>query len=65
MRQSILIATILCSALSGPVLAAEPTALLDNYAAQARQQDPNFTGFSGGTRQGPVFPAKRSAMTRT
>lgn len=47
MRQSILIATILCSALSGPVLAAEPTALLDNYAAQARQQDPNFTGFSG------------------
>ncbi|WP_316963284.1 hypothetical protein [Pseudomonas aeruginosa] len=64
MRQSILIATILCSALSGPVLAAEPTALLDNYAAQARQQDPNFTGFQGNAAR-PCISAKRSAMTRT
>jgi cytochrome c peroxidase len=47
MRQSILIATILSSLFSGLSLAADPTALLDNFATQARQQDPNFAGFSG------------------
>lgn len=46
MRQSILIATILSSLFSGLSLAADPTAMLDNYANQARQQDPNFAGFS-------------------
>lgn len=46
MRQSTLIATILFASFSGFALAAEPTALLDGYAAQARQQDPNFSGFS-------------------
>lgn len=47
MRQSTLITSIFCSFFSALALAADPAALLDSYAAQARQQEPNFTGFSG------------------
>lgn len=46
MRQSTVTTAILCSLFSSLTLAADPAALLEDYAAQARQQAPDFTGFS-------------------
>ncbi|HIE0070025.1 TPA: DUF1924 domain-containing protein [Pseudomonas aeruginosa] len=46
MRQATLMTAVLCSLFSALTLAAEPASLLEGYATQARQQAPDFTGFS-------------------
>ncbi len=58
MRQATLMTAVLCSLFSTPTLAADPASLLKGYAAQARQQAPDFTVFFPRARERLVLPRR-------